>query len=147
MIEREPIYLALFELISDLAEANGVVTVARKLRHWADVSATDQPAIFQIQRNEVPGQTRGLPTKWKLNVDLYIYVNSGDDPAGSPAKILNPILDALEALFPPSEENGQIQTLGGLASHCWISGTIETSEGVLGAQEVAIVPIEILAPT
>ena len=146
MIEREPIYLALFELLSDLAEANGVVTVTRKLRHWADVPASEQPAIFQIQRNEVPEQTRGLPTKWKLNVDIYVYVNSGDDPVESPAKILNPILDALEALFPPSEENGAIQTLGGLASHCWISGTIETSEGVLGAQEVAIMPIEILAP-
>lgn len=146
MIERETIYLALFELLSDLAETNGVVTVARKLRHWADVSAVEQPAIFQIQRNEVPTQTRGLPTKWKLNVDIYIYVNSGDDPVASPAKILNPILDALEELFPPSEENGQIQTLGGLVSHCWISGTIETSEGVLGSQEVAIVPIEILAP-
>jgi hypothetical protein len=28
--------------------------------------------------------------------------------------------------------------------HCWISGAIETDEGVLGGQAVAIVPIEIL---
>ena len=119
-------------------------TVSRRLLHWSDVPVSQQPAIFQIQRNEDPIQQRLLPTKWKLNVDLYVYVNTGSDPKASPAILLNPILDAIEALFSPTENN--IQTLGGLCSHCWISGKIETSEGALGNQEVAIVPIEILAP-
>ncbi len=141
MINREPIYSAVFAL---LGEIEGVKTVSRRLRHWADVPASEQPAIFQIQKGESPEQKRLIPTKWRLDLDLYLYVNSGDNPAASPAIILNPILDAIEDLFPPSDEDGPIQTLGDLVSHCWISGRIETSEGVLGEQEIAIIPIEIL---
>ena len=37
-----------------------------------------------------------------------------------------------------------MQTLGGLAAHAWTAGKIETDEGVLGGQAVAIVPVEIL---
>ena len=140
MIHREPIYSALFALLQGL----DLKTVSRRLKHWADVSPVEQPAIFQIQKREIPIQKRLIPTIWKLDLDLYLYVNSGDDPQASPEIILNPILDEIEALFPPSDEDGPAQTLGGLVSHCWISGPIETSEGVLGEQEVAIIPLEIL---
>lgn len=141
MISREPIYSALFVLLQGIA---GVNTVSRRLKHWADVGPAEQPAIFQIQKGESPIQKRLLPTVWKLDVDIYLYVNSGDDPTASATELLNPILDAIEELFPPSDEDGRIQTLGDLVSHCWISGRIETAEGVLGQQEVAIVPLEIL---
>jgi hypothetical protein len=141
MITREPIYLALYTLLQTIS---GFITISRRLKHWADVGQAEQPAIFIIQKNEVPIQARGIPTAWKLNLELYVYVNSGDDPAESPAKILNPLIDAIETLFPASDEDAPIQTLGGLVSHAWISGTIETSEGVLGQQEVAIIPIEVL---
>lgn len=144
MITREPIYLALYNLLLGLIDSEDVKTVSRRLKHWADTPASEQPAIFIIQRGENPTQVKYLPTKWILDVDLYVYVNSGDDPNAAATELLNPILDAIEELFPPSDEDGPIQTLGGLVSHCWISGRIETSEGVLGQQEVAIVPIEIL---
>jgi hypothetical protein len=144
LIEREPIYSALYDLIYSLKTSLAVKTVGRRLRHWADVSPVEQPAVFVVQKRERPEQIRLVPTKWMLEVELYVYVNSGDDPQSSPAEILNPILDQIEALFPPSDEEGQIQTLGGLVSHCWISGIIDTAEGVLGQQEVAIVPLEIL---
>jgi hypothetical protein len=54
-------------------------------------------------------------------------------------------LDALEAALAPSPVTG-IQTLGlpGMVRHVTISGKVETDEGVLGDQAVAIVPIEIL---
>ena len=39
-----------------------------------------------------------------------------------------------------------VQTLGGLVSDCWISGKIETDEGALGGQAVAIIPIEMIWP-
>jgi len=144
MISRETIYSKLFTLVLGLKGTHGIQTVSRKLKHFADVPPAQQPAIFQVQRFEDPVQTRLLPTKWKLNVDLYVYVNTAKNPNASPAVLLNPILDAIEALFPPEE--GNIQTLGGLCSHAWISGKIETTEGLLGDQEVAVVPIEILAP-
>ena len=141
-MNRETIYSTLFSIIQGIAVSVGVKTISRRLIHWSDVSASEQPAMYLIQRYEDPIQTRSLPTKWKLNVDIYVYVNTGSDPKASPAIMLNPILDALEALFPTDADH--LQTLGGLCSHCWISGRIETSEGALGAQEVAIVPIEIL---
>lgn len=144
MITREPIYLAVYNLLTPLIDSADVKTVSRRLRHWSEVSPVEQPSIFMIQRGERPVQRRGLPSAWMLSLDLFVYVNSGDNPEASPAVLLNPILDAIEALFPPSEEHGDIQTLGGLVSHCWISGQIETAEGVLGQQEVAIVPIDIL---
>jgi hypothetical protein len=144
-MNREAIYSALFSTIQGIAITAGVKTIGRRLVHWSDVPSSDQPAIFQVQRHEDPmPHKRGLPTEWKLAADIYVYVNTGQDPHASPAIMLNPILDALDALFPASSEN--IQTLGGLVSHCWIAGRIETSEGSLGSQEVAIIPIEILAP-
>lgn len=143
-MNRETIYSTLFSIVQSIAGSVGVVTISRRLMHWSDVPSASQPAIFQVQRFEDPIQKRGIPTEWKLYADFYVYVNTGQDPNASPAILLNPILDGLEALFPTSSEN--IQTLGGLVSHCWIHSKIETSEGSLGAQEVAIVPIEILAP-
>jgi hypothetical protein len=142
---REDIYAALFAIVQTAATAAGAKTCSRKLRHWDDVKASEQPAIFQVQRTESSNQKLKVPAIWTLNIDLYVYVNTSDDPRAAPSTLLNPIIDALEAVMPPDEEKaGGPQTLGGLVSHCWIAGTIETSEGVLGDQEVAIIPVEIV---
>lgn len=140
---REDIYSALFAIVRTASQNAGAKTVSRKLRHWADVPAGEQPAIFQIQKGESSLQRRGVPAKWTLNVDLYVYVNTTDDPDIAPSTLLNPIIDALEEVMPPNEPDGP-QTLGGLVSHCWITGNLETAEGVLGSQEVAIIPVEIV---
>lgn len=137
---REPIYAALFALVSGAAS---FVTKSRTLKHWNDVKGPEQPAIFQAQKSETVMRETRMPPKWLLRVDLYVYVKTAG--AGSPGEILNPLLDALDAAlgepFP-----GQPQTLGGLVEYARIAGAIETSEGTLGDQEVAIVPIEILVP-
>ena len=65
-----------------------------------------------------------------------------DDPYSSPAPALNVLLDAVEVALAPDFTG--YQTLGGLVYDCKISGKIETLEGILGGQEVALVPIEIL---
>jgi hypothetical protein len=59
--------------------------------------------------------------------------------------LLNPLLDALEAALAPSPATG-IQNLGlpAMVQHAYIAGKIETDEGVLGDQAIAIVPVEIL---
>lgn len=139
-MNRESVYAALFARASGAGEFR---TISRRLRHWGDVAPIDQPALFQAQRRETPEQQRGLPAKWRLVADLYIYANSGADPGITPTTELNVLLDAVENAFAPDPVTG-VQTLGGLASHCWISGPIETDEGTLGEQAVAIVPIEIL---
>lgn len=139
MIAREPIYLALFARLQAIP---GVVTVSRKLKHWDDVPSASQPALFQAQKNQVAQKQTGLPTRWSLPVDVYLYVKSPSDDV--PAAHLNPLLDAVCAALQPDDMAGQRCTLGGLVHDTRISGTIETDEGTLGDQAVAIIPIEIL---
>lgn len=136
---REPIYAALFALLQNAAP---FVTASRRLRHWSDVAAPEQPALFMIQKSETAEERRPLPAKWRALVDLYLYAQAPDDTT-PPAEVMNPLLDAVETALAPDPVS-HVQTLGGLAQHCWIAGRIETDEGVLGGQTVAIVPIEIL---
>jgi hypothetical protein len=142
MINREPIYAALFGLLETAAD---FAVVDRRLRHWSDVSPAEQPALFMAQKTELASvKTLGAPTVWTLAVDLYVYVHSSD-PYLAPATVLNPLLDAVEAALAPSATTG-LQDLGlpAMVQHTYISGKIETDEGVLGDQAVAIVPIEVL---
>lgn len=140
MITRETIYSTIFTLWGSIP---GIVTLSRRLYHWSDVPQEMQPALYQIQRNERTIQKRGLPTVWELSLDLYVYTNVGNDQNAVPAIALNPILDAISTILAPDPFSGY-QTLDGLVSHAWIDGLIETSEGALGPQEVAVVPMKIL---
>ncbi len=140
-MNREAIYAALFVKIQGAAT---FATSSRRLRHWSDVPAAEQPALFQIQKTETAKQRRGLPPEWTLAADVFLYAHAPDDLT-PPATVLNPLLDAIEAALAPDPVSA-VQTLGGLASHCWIEGKIETDEGVLGGQAVAVIPILILAP-
>ena len=142
MISREPIYAALFGLVESAAD---FAVVDRRLRHWSDVAPAEQPALFMAQKSETADvRTLGATTVWTLAVDLYVYVHSSD-PYLAPATVLNPLLDAVEAALAPSAVTG-LQDLGlpAMVQHAYISGRIETDEGVLGDQAVAIVPVEIL---
>ncbi len=137
-MNRETIYSALF---TKLSAASGLVTKSRKLKHWADVPAIEQPALYQAQVKETVTRQTGQPSVWRLNLDVYLYANTSD-PATSPSQVLNPILDAIVASLEPAI--GEVQTLSGLVQYCRINGAIETDEGVLGQQAVVIIPIEIL---
>jgi len=142
MINREPIYAALFGLMETAAD---FAVVDRRLRHWSDVSPAEQPALFMAQKTELASvKTLGAPTVWTLSVDLYVYAHSSD-PYLAPATVLNPLIDAVEAALAPSAATG-IQNLGlpAQVQHAYIAGKIEADEGVLGDQAVAIVPVEIL---
>ena len=139
---REPIYAALFALLSGAAP---FVTASRRLRHWDAVDPAEQPALFQVQKRETAKEAEGSPTVWRAEIDIYLYCQAPDDET-APSTVLNPLLDAIEAALVPSGADLAIgtQSLGGLVKHCWIAGAIETDEGALGGQAVAIIPIEIL---
>ncbi len=139
---RESIYAALYALV---AQAASFATTGRRLRHWTDVPAAEQPALFLVQKGETAKTRRGQPTEWTLSVDLYLYCQAPDE-SSSPASILNPLLDAVVAALKPAGNDLAVnaQTLGNQVSHCWIAGRIVTDEGALGGQAVAIVPIDIL---
>jgi hypothetical protein len=142
MIIREVIYAALWTLGS---VAGTFASANRRLRHWTDVAPIEQPALFMSEKGgHAVIQALGAPIAWTLYADFYIYVHSSD-PYAAPATILNPLLDALERALAPSPATG-IQNLGLplMVQHAYISGKIETDEGVLGDQAIAIVPVEIL---
>jgi hypothetical protein len=135
---RELIYSALFDKVKSI---NGIKTSSRILEHYNDVSPRDQPALYQTQISETPTQMRGMPVKWNLKINLHLYINRGGDHRIIPSQEINRYIDLIEVALKPDIDG--FQTLSGLVSHCWISGTIMTSEGLLGDQEVAIIPIEI----
>jgi hypothetical protein len=142
MIAREPIYAALFALVAGAAD---FVTTARRLRHWSELTPAEQPALFMLQKEEVATvPTLGAPTVWTLAVELHVYAHAGD-PYVAPATVLNPLLDGVEAALAPLPATG-VQNLGlpTMVQHAYIVGKIETAEGVLRDQAVAIIPIEIL---
>ena len=142
MIIREAIYGALWSLA---AGAASFTSANRRLRHWADLAPAEQPALFMSEKGG-RAVTRGLgtPVIWTLYADFYIYVHSSD-PYLAPAMLLNPLLDALAAALAPSPATG-IQNLGlpTMVQHAYIAGKVETDEGVLGDQAIAIVPVKIL---
>jgi hypothetical protein len=144
-MNREAIYSAFFTVISGAA---GFATASRRLRHWSDVPAAEQPALFMTQKHETAARQRGLPAKWTLAVDLYVYAQASDD-GSAPALSLNPLLDALDAAIAPLGRDlaANVQTLGGAVYQAWINGKIETDGGILGHQAVAIIPVEIVVPS
>ena len=142
MIARETIYAALFALVAGAAD---FATTARRLRHWSELTPAEQPALLMLQKTEVATvATLGAPTVWTLAVELYVYAHSSD-PYMTPATVLNPLVDAVEAALAPSPVTG-LQDLGlpAMVQHARIAGKIETDEGVLRDQAVAIIPVEIL---
>jgi len=142
MIIRESIYNALWELA---AGAASFVSMNRRLRHWTDVAPAEQPALFMSEKGGTAvTKALGAPIVWTLYADFYVYVHSSD-PYLAPTMLLNPLLDALEVALTPSPATG-IQNLGlpEMVQHAYIAGKVETDEGVLGDQAIAIVPVEVL---
>jgi len=142
MITREPIYAALFVRVTGAA---GFVTTGRRLRHWSGLAPAEQPALFMRQKTEIARvPTLGAPTVWTLIVDLYLYAHASN-PYVAPATILNPLIDAVEgALAAPAATGMQDLGLPAIVQHAYIAGKIETDEGALRDQAVAIIPVEIL---
>jgi hypothetical protein len=139
---RETILAALFQRLSAIP---GFQTASRRLKHWTDVAPAEQPALFQVQKGETWTARQGLPPARRLSVELFVYVSTAADPATAPSQVMNPLIDAIEAALAP--DPGLLdQTLGGLVDHARIAGRIESDEGLLGDQAVAIVPIDILVP-
>lgn len=159
-LDREPIFDALF---TRLAAIPGLRTASRKWRPLDNLTAAEFPALFLATGSQTPTNRRGLPTVWTIEATVYVYT-ANDDPAG-PGVELNRIIREVEAALERSPEelaalerdprvtdamfleiqnNPQGTTLGGLCSHAWIAGTIETDEGILMDKAAAAIPLEIL---
>jgi hypothetical protein len=142
MIIRETIYAALWQLGANAAR---FATANRRLRHWSDVGPAEQPALYMSEKGgHAAVKKLGAPIVWTLYAEFFLYAHSSD-PFIAPGTILNPLLDAFETALAPSPTTG-IQNLGlpEMVQHAYIAGKVETDEGVLGNQAIAIVPVEIL---
>lgn len=139
---RETIYGALFNTLNGLTPA--FTTRSRSLRHWHDTPPEDQPSLMQNQTGESAQTMDGFPTKWLLKLDIYVYAKI--QPGQSSSSVLNPLVDAVcNALNTPHVITGKTNL--GLSNVEWarVDGNIETDEGSLGDQAVAIIPVVILA--
>ncbi len=135
---REAIYSALFALVSSAAS---FVTASRRMQLVTEMQNSQLPALFQQQAGEITEQHRGIPSRYTLHVDLAIYAFNADQK-GSAAPQLNELIDAVEAALAANALG--VQPLGGLLSHCFISGKTEVFEGSLGNKAAAVIPVQIL---
>lgn len=120
----------------------------RLLRHWTDMLAPEQPALFTAQQGETSTKRPGQLAQWTLDVMIYIYVQSQSDRYPV-APSMNALLGAVRGVVNMPDQSGPgramgMNTLGGLVFDCYINGKIETDEGVLGQQGVAKVPVRII---
>lgn len=142
-IDREDVYKAVFDQISSVAEFK---VKSRRFKSFDEMNPGESPAIYMLQNKEVPVQEKHFPTKWFLQVNFFIYINTGADKNRVPSTQLNQIIDALEVKLRP-ELSKQVQTLGiNGVSHVWIAEDgIDYNEGVLDNVAIAIIPVNILA--
>ncbi len=142
-MNREAIYSALFNLAK---AATGITTSGRFVVPIGSVPQANLPALFQHQVSDDPANTKGEPAILKLKAELVIYVASPSDwldtSVSAPAIQLNNFLDALDKALQP-DPTTQVQTLGGLVSHCWRT-TTNYFEDAPTNQAALVVGIEML---
>jgi hypothetical protein len=136
---------AIYQAAWALASADsGWIAKSRVLQHWADVPASQRPALFQAaQSMTVEPFANSDVAKWEIPLRYYIYISHTGDPTTPPQDLLAARIAVLVAAFAPPAGFDE-QTLGGLVASCDVSGEIETDEGTLGTDAVAIVPVRIV---
>jgi hypothetical protein len=151
-MNREPIYSALFSLLSAVP---GITSATRVVRDFDTLSMEQYPALFLEEKTETAHvKIPGVPPTYTLLVDIAVFVkeNSGAEAIGSetniPSANLNNLLDAIEtALKAPLSTF--IQTLG-LAGvqHLYVEGPIAKYPAVPGkgsSVSIGVIPVVILA--
>ena len=146
---REQVAAAFFDLVeaavAAVAAPNTPVVVSRRLQHWEAVDPEQHPAVFCAQRGQIRRDTiEGRLLTNFMDFDVYVYVLETDH-SQTPSTKLNALVDAVEAAFRPGAD-GEPQDLGGLVQYCELKN-VETDEGTLGDQAVAIISISAVYPT
>jgi hypothetical protein len=155
-MQRDPIYAALLNQLLALttntnyqAQYGAVQVASRGFVPWDQ--ADDQPAIYIVPMTENGVYKRGLPTKWMLKLDLYVYVR-WIDSVEQGVTALAQVMDGIDYVLSPTgpnggilSDNGYVNNLNGLAVYCALSGEAEISGGFLNKmQTIARMPMEIM---
>ena len=141
-MSREAIETALFAKLQAAYPWN---SSSRVLLHWSDVDQVQQPAMFLAKGPEQIITTTRQPSRSMMRFKVYVYAHTLTDAGKAPSTVMNAILDAITAVMHPDSASLEVQSLGGLVEWARIEGEIETDEGLLGEQAVAIVPITLLS--
>lgn len=139
---KESIYAA---LASRLSAVPGVRTTGRKVKHYDDVAAPDQPALFIEQTAvEYDGATN-RPSKLKLKANVLIY--AWDETTVGPMQTINGLVDQVETLLgrqPNEPAPSYTTTLDGLVASVRVTG-VEYAGGNLGNQGIAVISLEMIS--
>lgn len=148
-MQRDPIYAALLtQLQALLASPYLVQVVSRGFVPWDEADL--QPAIYMAPISEETIYKRGLPNKYLIKLDLWVYVRWVDSVSQG-VTALAQVMDSIDYILSPlgpnggaHGNNGYVNDLGGLAQYCALSGTSEISGGFLNkSQTIARMPLEI----
>jgi hypothetical protein len=144
-------YIALetkLKTVVGLGLKNSLPNVSRRLEEPTQVAWDTMPALFINETGEDIAPSKyfeGYNAKQTLTCDLYLYVTTPTQEGVCSTQINDMVQAVRDCLYPDKVTN--TQTLGGIVSHCWISGRIEIIEGVLDGQGIAIIPVNILTNT
>lgn len=150
---REQAMTALYNLLLPLSQGGNpsFKTISRRLQHWTQVDAGQQPALFLYEKPEThKRQTPAALAMRMLEADIFIYINVGLDANTIPVTILNPLLDLIDpnsgGVLKPDDRVQNRQTLGGVVYDCWIEGQLIKVPGDMDGQGIAVIPVKILLP-
>lgn len=142
MIARETIYQALFALVTPL-QGNPFATVSREVIEVQRVPPLEQPVLFMDEALEdyVRDGNGLIHNRWTV----YFHVGCTSTKGTPAATILNPLLDALQAVLEPT---GNPLGLGDLIESAQLVGLSvknlgNNSTAPTVRQAVAYVPFQI----
>lgn len=147
MATREPIYVALFNLLTGAPGIAGAFnTYGRYLRH--NQQAGPMPCFYLVQH---PGEShvkvgKGIPSKRTLRSHVVMYFTDGSVDSILPATLCNNAMDAIDNALNINLNPSNAQTLGGLVEHVYLEGEVSIAEGLLQEISIVTVPITILIP-
>lgn len=143
---REDVAEAFVGLFSKVGSGSPFVTVSRVFQAPANVDASQEPALFIVEDDEIDDEAESFGAqRYELLYKLVIFGQMPDISSGSsPGAVLNPLIDAVDNSLYPAYGPGEKQTLGGLVQNCWIKGRALKVAGYLGQHVVAVIPISIL---
>lgn len=148
MATREPIYVAFWDLLLNDPRLAGVfVTTDRFQPHFTEPPPEQMPALFLTEKGESWTKAgKGVPAVRILRSHLVMYTWTGSDKTPLPSTLCNTMLDVIDDIVEHPDNPGNVQTLGGLVEHVYITGQIEIYEGLLQDVSICVVPIEIMLP-
>jgi hypothetical protein len=142
---REQVAVALFTLLQTATQFN---TASRRFQTWDTIAGVDKPALYMTIHKETHAKGKNItPAVRTLDVDVYIFINTGLDPNLIPETVLNNLIDKIDpetgGVLAPLSGSSQ-QTLGGLVTNVYIDGDVVRVSGDLDGQGVAIIPIKVV---